>query len=247
MVDLKKLYRFIYHTYTTILTGKIRLLIVGGSIARGNYREGWSDIDLLLVLDSINSQCLRRVKKAEEKVAHKFQVDVDTMITLASTIQQTTITQLHGKVKNFIFFLSKEKILVKRNFRIPRITHQEMVDGFWATRAEQEKNFLRRNADMIIKDRSSLEKLFKKNIKIIFLILKQYLAMNELRFVPSTYKDVILLSKTRLPFDIQKKLEQYNEIRAMSTIPTMPLATLRREIDVSIKIFYSIGKIINQV
>lgn len=225
-----------------MLGKNIHLLIVGGSIGRGNYVNGWSDVDLLLVLMQPDSESLRLVRKCEEDIKKRFNIDVDTMITSKFTIEHTAPKKLHGKIKNFLFFLRDGKILIKKKMRLPRMDRRKFTYGFWATYAEQEKNFLRRNADIEWGNKQAMQILAKKNIKIIFLILKQYLA--GLTYVPSTYKTVLSMGEDVLPEFILSKLREYETIRTNNGLSKMSIVRLRKIILESIKTFNYLGKFI---
>lgn len=244
MVDINKLLKTIHFTYRKTLGKNINLLIVGGSVGRKNFVHGWSDIDVLLVLNKIDSLNLRLVKKCEQELESLAKIEIDTMIVSKYTIEHTKPRKLHGKIKNFLFFLGKTKVLIKKNIKIPAMSYQDFIYGFWATLADQDKNFLRRNADIFThtKDKKSLQKLLKKNIKIIFLILKQSLA--EPQLAPSTYREVIYLAEKSLPIRIIKQLKKYEEMRAKKEVTIISEEKLREEIDLSVKIFNDITKLL---
>lgn len=241
---MKEVIKSIHFIYSKLLGKNISLLIVGGSLGRGNYVAGWSDVDLLLVLKNPNNDFLKSVNKCEWYIQSRFNVEVDTMITTQFTIENIKPEELHGKIKNFLFFLSKEKVLIKRNIKLPTMSKRKFGYGFWATYAEQEKNFFRRNADININDKQTLIKLAKKNIKIIFLILKQFLA--NISEVPSTYKDIIALTNKTLPQHIKIKLQEYETLRATDSLRRMSTRQLRNCIKESVELFYELGKILNK-
>jgi len=168
MVDVREIVKSIRFVYNKLLGKNINLLIVGGSIGRGNYVAGWSDVDLLLVLKTPDIDSLRLVKRCEKYIQNRFNVEVDTMITTQFVIEYIRQERLHGKIKNFLFFLPMGKILIKRNIKLPSMSRKKFGYGFWATYADQEKNFLRRNADININDRQALIKLCKKISRSFF-------------------------------------------------------------------------------
>jgi len=241
MVKITEIYSTIFNLYNNALGDKAQFLSVGGSIGRGNFVNGWSDIDLLLVLDNFDNKSLRKIKKCEEKIKKKFEIDIDTMIVQKNVIEMTSPEKLHGKVKNFLYFISKTVILLDRGVKLPKIDYNKFVFGFWATYAEQEKNFLRRNADVDFDNNDALKKLFKKNIKIIFLLLKQFFAIKEL--VPCTYEDTLTLIKNSLPRNIFLKLNEYANIRKSNGIDSFSENDLKNEINLSVDIFLDISKI----
>lgn len=246
MVNLQQFLSTVRLVYTKALKENICLLIVGGSIGRESYIEYWSDADLLLVLKRPNSRSLRLIKGCEEYIKKRFNIEVDTMITSKFTIERTSSEKLHGKIKNFLFFLPKEKILIQKKIKLPKINGQKFGYGFWATYAEQEKNFLRRNADIRVKDNGALRALAKKNIKIIFLILKQYLA--DSTSAPSTYEEVLSLGKMILPKRIIHYLRKYEDVRMNNRLSTMSARQLRDMVSDSVEIFHELGKfIINRI
>ena len=206
MVNTERIIESTRFIYNKLLGTNVCLLVIGGSIGRGNYVEGWSDADLLLVLKNADSDSLILVKKCEEYIQNRFNIEVDTMITTKFAIEHIPPEKLHGKVKNFLYFLPKEKILIKRDIRLPTMDKRGFAFGFWATYAEQEKNFFRRNADVDVKNKKALLNLLKKNIKIIFLILKQFIT--ESSEAPSTYEDVILSTYGLLPRLLQIQLQK---------------------------------------
>lgn len=136
-------------------------------------------------------------------------------------------------------------MLVERGVRLPVMDFRKFAFGFWATFTEQEKNFLRRNADADLSNRNALERLLRKNIKIIFLLLKQGFAT--LRFVPATYEEVLSIIPKEVASGVRDKLKQYIEMRARSALDKMPISQLRREVDVSIEIFQTISKAMVQL
>jgi len=123
------------------------------------------------------------------------------------------------------------------------VDRQKFGYGFWATYAEQEKNFLRRNADINIKDREALQGLAKKNIKIIFLILKQFLASSSPASSTYTYKEVLASLENIVPSHVANKLAGYESIRAHDTLSAMSAAQLRKIISVSVELFNDLGKL----
>lgn len=244
MVKVSDIQDFIRQTYSESLGEHIAFLAIGGSLGRGNYIDGWSDADLLLVLSYINSDILCLVKNCEKKIFDRFHIDVDTMITNKHTLEQTPAEKLHGKIKNFLFFISNATILIRQNINLPTINYSMFVYGFWSTYADQEKNYLRRNSDIDFNNRESVEKLFKKNIKIIFLLLKQCFATSEL--TPCTYDEVLILVSRELSPKICFKLEGYVKIRQKNSIHSLSDEDLRRETRESLDIFQSISRIMVQ-
>lgn len=241
MVNLKKIQNFIYTTYDSVLNKNVCLLMIGGSVGRGNYIKNWSDIDLLLVLHDVDIKSLQLIEQCEKHIEKNLGIEVDTMVTSKFTLEHTPPQKLHGKIKNFIFFLPKAKILIKRDIIIPPINYQKFVYGFWATYAEQEKNFFRRNISANLANKKELRKLLKKNIKIIFLLLKQGLATPKL--VPSNYNEALSLAKTKFNPYIIKQLKKYVSIRINNKISTMTAKKLKNELIVSIEIFQELNKI----
>jgi len=242
MVKLQQFLKSVRLAYDKALGKNICLLIVGGSIGRENHIEGWSDADLLLVLRKSDSKSLQLVRECEKYIKRRFNIEIDTMITSKFTIEHTAPEKLHGKIKNFLFFLPKEKVLIQRNVKLPKINRKKFKYGFWATYAEQEKNFLRRNADINLKNKLSLQALLKKNIKIIFLIFKQYLA--NLTLAPSTHEEVLFLGREVLPKRILNSLKRYEDMRTNNRLSRMSAAQLRKEISESVEIFNDLGKLI---
>lgn len=240
MVNASFFHQYVRQTYSAALKKDICLLAVGGSLGRGNYVGRWSDADLLLVLRRIDGGLLRLVGECEGKVSKRFGLEVDTMITSKCTIEHTPPERLHGKIKNFLFFLPKTAVLVEGGVRLPTMDFRKFAFGFWVTFAEQEKNFLRRNADANLSNRNALERLLRKNIKIIFLFLKQGFATPH--FVPATYEEVLSIIPKEIAPGVRDKLEQYIEMRARSALDKMPISRLRREVDVSIKTFQTISE-----
>ena len=242
MVKLQQFSKSVYLTYNKTLGKNICLLVIGGSIGRENYIEGWSDADLLLILNDINSQSLQLIKRCEKRIGRLFSVGVDTMVSSKYTIEHTPPEKLHGKIKNFLFFLPKEKVLIQRNLNLPIMDNDKFAYGFWATYAEQEKNFLRRNADINIKDKKALQVLFRKNIKIIFLIIKQRFATSVM--IPLTYREAISLTEDVLPLYLTEKLKEYEMIRINNKLSTISIPQLKKEISRSVEIFRELGKIV---
>lgn len=242
MVRLKQFLKFVRLTYDKALGKNICLLVVGGSVGRGNYIQGWSDADLLLVLRDIDSKSLRLIRRCEDRVSRRFGIETDTMITSKFTIERIDLKKLHGKVKNFLFFLAEEKVLIQRNLRLQKMDNIGFKYGFWATYVEQEKNFLRRNADANAEDLRALQALLKKNIKIIFLIIKRCFATSVL--VPSTYKEAISLVEETLPAYLVKNLKKYETMRLNSQISEMSALQLKKELSKSVEMFTKLGKIV---
>lgn len=242
MVNKENIKNFIFSIYKNSFKKEICLLVLGGSLGRGNYVNGWSDADLLLVLEHCSGENLRTVKSCEENIKKYCGIEIDTMVTSKNNIECTPPKELHGKIKNFLFFLHKCDVLINRNLSLPLINYKRFGYGFWATYAEQEKNFLRRNIDINLKDNKSLQKTFKKNIKIIFLLLKQFFIDKEI--APCTYEEVLFISTKKFSPNICKKLKKYIAIRKMNAIANMTNTELKRQIDISINIFREISKII---
>ncbi|MCX6784522.1 MAG: nucleotidyltransferase domain-containing protein [Candidatus Komeilibacteria bacterium] len=243
MVNLEKIQTAIKTIYASALKNNIYLLIAGGSIGRGNYVPGWSDADLLLVLNNIDTKSLFLVKNCEEKLEKIFNLEIDTMIITKTAFEKLSPEKLHGKVKNFLFFINKTKILIKnKGLKLPIVNYKDFIYGFWSTYTNQEKNFLRRNADGNYKDKSSLQKLFKKNLKVIFLLLKQGFATPKL--APCTYDQIIKSASNYLSKSTLKKLGHYQVIRTANKIKKMSTTELKREVNDSIDLFQVISKIL---
>jgi hypothetical protein len=244
MVTVSNIHEFIREIYEGILGDRALFLIIGGSLGRGNYIDGWSDADLLLVLSDIDSNTLMSVKQCEKRIFEQFHIDVDTMIIDKNTIERTPSKNLHGKVKNFLFFISKAVVLIRREVDIPSVDYDDFIYGFWATYAEQAKNFLRRNADINSDDREDMERLLKKNIKIIFLLLKQCFSMPTL--VPCTYDEVLLLVLREFSQQVCSQLESYVKMRENDAIRSFSREKLESEIVASVNLFQNISDIMNQ-
>jgi len=148
---------------------------------------------------------------------------------------------LHGKVKNFLYFLPQARILVGSPRTMPKMTFGDYGYGFWATYSEQQKNFLRRNADADTGDRDSLMRLFRKNIKIIFLLLKQHLAQGGA--AACTYDQVLSSVEDTLPKPVVRQLTRYARLRRENLLSRMGVAELRREVGSSVDLFEKVGSI----
>jgi hypothetical protein len=242
--NIPEFYDFVRTTYQRHLGKDVAFLAIGGSLGRGNYIDGWSDVDLLLVLSKIDAATLRRVSVCEKEISDQYRIEVDTMITEKRTMEHTPPKMLHGKIKNFLFFIDRAKVLISKSIVLPPVDYSDFVYGFWATYADQEKNYLRRNADSIITDRKSLEKLLKKNIKIIFLLLKQCFAEKDL--VPCTYSEVVSLTQGKISNKVQSKLKEYIMARENNSIPLLTDESLRLEIDVSLNVFSELSGIMTK-
>jgi predicted nucleotidyltransferase len=238
---MSEVFNFIRMTYLHYLEDDVVFLALGGSLGRGNYIHGWSDADLFLVLSRTDAETLHRVKACEEEIEKRFQIEVDTMIMSKKTLEYTPAKMLHGKIKNFLFFIDRTKVLVYKDIKLPFVGFSDFIYGFWATYADQEKNYLRRNADVNYDNRKSLEKLLKKNIKIIFLLLKQCFARED--FAPCTYDEVLVLTQGKISKKIQIKIQEYVTFRKNNVIPTLTDDILKQEIGVSVDIFSDLGEI----
>ncbi|MDP2630718.1 MAG: nucleotidyltransferase domain-containing protein [Candidatus Uhrbacteria bacterium] len=245
MVNIPDFLREVRLCYGSALGKNISLLIVGGSIGRGNYVPWWSDADLLLVLKKTDSKSLHLVMECEKHIQAKYGIDMDTMVTSKDNIEHTPPEKLHGKIKNFLFFLPKEKVLIRKSIKVQSMSSLALKYGFWATYAEQDKNFLRRNTDLNIEDKKSLQVIAKKNIKIIFLILKQYLANSV--SVPSTYEEVIYLGTGVLSTSVIRSLKKYENIRLNNQLASMSETELRNIVSESVDIFNGLGKLVKYV
>jgi hypothetical protein len=241
MVDVEKFCEATRRAYMSALGRNISFLAVGGSVGRGNPVDGWSDADLLLILRRADAASLRAVRASEERVSRKFGVDVDTMITTKQAIDSSDPKELHGKVKNFLYFLPQARILVGSPRTMPKMTFGDYGYGFWATYSEQQKNFLRRNADADTGDRDSLMRLFRKNIKIIFLLLKQHLAQGGA--AACTYDQVLSSVEDTLPKPVVRQLTRYARLRRENLLSRMGVAELRREVGSSVDLFEKVGSI----
>lgn len=242
--NISEIYDFIRTIYLHYLEDGVVLLVIGGSLGRGNYVNGWSDADLLLVLSRTDAKTLHCVKICEKEIAERFRLEVDTMIMSKKTLECTPVKMLHGKIKNFLFFIDRTKVLISKDINLPSVSYDDFVYGFWATYADQEKNYLRRNADIDVNDRKSLEKLLKKNIKIIFLLLKQYCAREDL--VPCNYDEVLILTQGIIPKKIRIKLQEYVAFRKNNEIPILANDILKREVSISLDIFSNLGEIMTK-
>lgn len=80
------------NTYLTSLKNnqKVKLILNIGSIPRGDFIEGWSDIDLLIVVESINLQLFKTIYEYQNFLEKKSKIKIGIEIILTDHLQKMT-------------------------------------------------------------------------------------------------------------------------------------------------------------
>lgn len=239
-MDSEKVLVQIKERYQEILGDNVGVLIAGGSLPRGDYRSEWSDIDMFAVLKDTGTESLRLVRKVEDMLSEELDTELDTMIVSQDLFKATRPEDLQDKVKNFLYWIDEEALLIGGKQDIPLLSFEQYKKGTEIVCVEQSKKFLRRNADIKLDGVEALRILLKKNVKVTRLILRRGLA-NE-QFAPNTWKQVLEAVEQRKEKDDWEiweydRLSKYFQWREDNAIATMEEEQLIEEIDSSLRYF----------
>lgn len=211
--------------------GRLAGMIVGGSVARGNAVRGWSDVDVLVIIEDMDATSLAGVRYAERELREHYNVTVDAVVTARTAIDQPIWTT-HSKVRNFLFFAKPDCTYGE----IPRncLTIDDLLAGSRHVFHEQLTRFLRRNVDVNINDRTDLIIHTRKNMKLSLLLLR--LATTTRTFQPNTFAD--LSAADTLPKTIRERMKTYSQLRRGNELASLATAQLRQTWQDSIATFH---------
>lgn len=208
----------IREVYKEYLQDNIACLILGGSLARGNFVPGWSDIDMLLVLRTVSTEALIKVAQVEKKLKFELGTDIDTMVLNLELYLIVGSEKIHEKIKNFFFYIEDCEIL-ETHIQIPNFEWKDFVDSFMYTCIEQEKKFYRRNIDTDLESFDDVKKTLKKNIKITFLVIKQFLVCQK-KIKIKEYAQAARYFKEYSDSEILDTLNKYVSLRKSNAFET---------------------------
>lgn len=239
-MDAEQTLARIKETYQEVLGDNLVVLIAGGSLPRGDFLPGWSDIDMFAVIRNVGTEDLRRVRKVEEVLSTELDTELDTMIVSEALFNATKPENLQDKVKNFLYWIDEEALLVGDAGRIPRVSFREYKKGTEVVCVEQSKKFLRRNVDIKSGNIEELRTLLKKNVKVTRLILRRGLATED--FAPNTWQQVLdAVEKRRTKEDWgiweYERLLTYSQWRQKDAIKDLGKEELQEAIDSSVQYF----------
>ena len=142
-------------------------LFLGGSTAKGNCIEGWSDIDLYIITNTLD---LESNKEFYEK-SKKYKIHVGTTFYTVNMINNLEIDS-----KTFATFYEYHNYDVNKiiygNFKVPNITYEQLLA------VENDINNLvqsvQRELFNYMIDRNSYKTLIKKTVVLMKVYLNQY-------------------------------------------------------------------------
>lgn len=239
-MDTQQTLERIKEKYWEVLGDNLVVLIAGGSLPRGDFLPGWSDIDMFAVIRNIGTEDLRRIREVEGALSEELATELDTMIVSEALFSAAKSEDLQGKVRNFLYWIDEESLLVGKKENLPTISFEQYKKGVQIACVEQSKNSLRRNADINVDDIEALRKLLKKNVKVTRLVLRVGLATKE--FAPNTWTQVLEAVNHRRGeenWDVWEydRLSLYSQWREENTIASMDSDLLRNWIDSSVQYF----------
>ncbi len=163
-----------------ILGPKLKMFMLFGSCGLGSCIPNWSDIDILIVVDSMNFALVRKVERAKQKYNIKIALSVLTLYELDNNM-------LDGKTKVALYLLGEEHLAPNYVncsagvFMIPRITLEEVqLDDAYMLPEYLHK--LKRALYLPEDNRRAV-------IKLLYLVMKIKLRSPRHKIVAKTYRE----------------------------------------------------------
>ena len=175
-MEYKQIILDFYNNILKILNDKLLLFVIGGSCGRESVHEGWSDIDILIVLKEYKYSYVKEI----QKIVYTYNIKVGTTIYSKKEFEAGRID---GKTMYSMYLLEND--LLKANFydkhlKLPKVTLKMLKENDSRMILEAEHKLKRLLHDINI-DKKSI-------IKTLALIMKVNLIKKDI--IPTKYEDI---------------------------------------------------------
>lgn len=152
------------------------ILLIGSYLSK-RYIDNWSDIDLIIIVNEINSEVIEKIKAESNKYNTKIG------ITLYS-LNDIKKRKIDSKTTYYFYLYNKKNLnyIYSKELKLPIINKQDMIDKTY--------NLLYNNLhvckrNLLYKNKS--KDLAKSQFKNIYSIIKTYLIINDI--YPLNYEE----------------------------------------------------------
>lgn len=179
----------------------LSLILIIGSSSSNKVMEGWSDIDVILVIDKYDFNIIDKIKE----ISNSYSVKIGTTVY---TDKEFLNKNIDPKTYYHLYLLQNGKIdfqYVKDNFNIPIVTFEEIK----ATHIPYVNWRLHMYKRMFLYDQLNKEQ-YKSLFKMTYLIMKAKLILNG--FFPRNYDEVFKMFSRQYNFkyfDYEKFIANY--------------------------------------
>lgn len=176
----------------------LKLVLLIGSSSSGYVVEGWSDIDIILVLENYKIEYVNIIKK----LVQKYDIKIGNTIYSKTEFENKRIDP---KTYYYLLLVQENYIKIQYNsssLNIPKVTMKECQDQYMTWLMEHFHSYKR----MWLYQEISEEKI-REIFKNTYLIMKAVLIINNYR--PQNYEQVFNLYSEK--FNYKKFIEEYQK------------------------------------
>lgn len=181
----------------------LKLVLLIGSSSSGYVVEGWSDIDIILVLENYKIEYINIIKK----IVQKYDIKIGNTIYSKMEFENKRIDP-----KTYYYLLLAQENYIKIQYsssslNIPKVTIEECQDQYMTWLMEHFHSYKR----MWLYQEISEEKI-REIFKNTYLIMKAVLIINNYR--PQNYEQVFNLYSEKFnykKFNYKKFIEEYQK------------------------------------
>lgn len=205
-----------------------------GSLGREDFVFGWSDIDLLFVVDEITIDILRKIRAIELTLSTHHQTKVDIYAVPKLDVFNPRLA--HGKLRNYAVHADRLRILIDQlDIAFVSWDILEDVDYSHFTILEYRKSLRRSVINSDFSNLKELQELFVRIVKIIFLILRvQYSSKIVL---PVSYQDTLEILAESQQSSYFAPLARYLVFRSLASHRSLSRDRIIKEIQDSYLLF----------
>ncbi len=202
MVNIHNLRKLVAENAIKALGDNIVFLIGCGSLGRGNFKDDWSDLDILIVLKNIDLEVLVIVNRLVNGIQQETKLETDIAVMSQLDLDNGSVYKLPDKFINYIYFIDQEAMLVGEKKLFRKISKEEYLIACNMHILDRKRGVEKLIVSNISKP-ETYTKLLTRSIKIMFLILRKVSADEKIQ--PNTYEQAIqqVISKD-LPFDTDR-------------------------------------------
>lgn len=181
----------------------LKLVLLIGSSSSGYVVEGWSDIDIILVLENYKIEYVNIIKK----LVQKYDIKIGNTIYSKTEFENKRIDP---KTYYYLLLVQENYIKIQYNsssLNIPKVTMKECQDQYMTWLMEHFHSYKR----MWLYQEISEEKI-REIFKNTYLIMKAVLIINNYR--PQNYEQVFNLYSEKFnykKFNYKKFIEEYQK------------------------------------
>lgn len=202
MVNIDDLRQLIARHISNAFGNNVAFLIGCGSLGRGNFKEDWSDLDVLLVLRDIDLEALTIVNQLVEVIQNETNLETDIAVMSELDLQKGSVYKLPDKFINYMYFIDQESVILGNEKLFRRMSKEEYLTACRMHILDRKRGVEKLIVSGISKPDMHI-KLLTRSVKILFLILRKISADEHVQ--PNTYDEAVEQVIARdLPFNVDR-------------------------------------------